>query len=147
LGFNAEGRATIWVAVVYRKPGEESPHEERGETTMPTADDGVPSISVREAAERLAQPDADVLLLDVREADEYGPRRVRGAVNIPMSQLQRRMGEVPRDREVLVICEHGVRSAQVVKFLRQRLGLTQAINVTGGTERWERLGLPMERAR
>ncbi len=114
---------------------------------MPTADDGVSSISVREAAERLAQSGVDALLLDVREAYEYAPRRAKGAVNIPMSQLQRRLDEVPRDREVLVICEHGVRSAQVVTFLRQRLGLTRAINVTGGTEEWERLGLPMERGR
>jgi rhodanese-related sulfurtransferase len=112
---------------------------------MSAAND-VPSITVREAAERLAQPEADALLLDVREAYEYAPRRAKGAVNIPMSELQRRADEVPRDREVLVICEHGVRSAQVVKFLQQ-LGLTRAINVTGGTEAWERQGLPMERAR
>lgn len=111
---------------------------------MPAAND-VPSISVREAAQRLAQPEADALLLDVREAYEYAPRKAKGAVNIPMSELQRRADEVPRDREVLVICEHGVRSAQVVTFFRQRLGLTRAINVAGGTEEWERQGLPMER--
>src|SRR5260370_21081633 len=114
---------------------------------MPTADDGVPSISVREAAERVAQPDDDALLLDVREGYEFAPRRAKGAVNIPMSELQRRADEAPRDREVLVICEHGVRSAQVVTFLRQRLGMTRAINVTGGTEEWERDGLPIEPAR
>jgi rhodanese-related sulfurtransferase len=112
---------------------------------MSTANDDVPSISVREAAERLAKAEADAILLDVREAYEYTPRRAKGAINIPMSQLQRRLDEVPRDCELLVICEHGVRSAQVVKFLRQRLGLTRAINVAGGTEAWERQGLPMER--
>ncbi len=105
----------------------------------------VPSMNVREAAERLAKPDVEVMLLDVREVYEYAPRRAKGAVNIPMSQLQRRLDELPTDRELLVICEHGVRSAQVVKFLRRRLGLTRAINVTGGTEEWERQGLPMER--
>lgn len=107
--------------------------------------DDVPSVSVREAADRISQPSGDALLLDVREAYEYKPRRARGAVNIPMSQLQRRMDEVPRDRELLVICEHGTRSAQVVQFLRQRLGLTRAINVDGGTDAWERAGLPMDR--
>jgi rhodanese-related sulfurtransferase len=112
---------------------------------MSTADDGVPSISVREAAERMTQPDADVVLLDVRETYEYRPRRAKGAINFPMSQLQRRADEVPRDRELLVICEHGVRSAQVVAFLRQRLGITRAVNVEGGTDAWERAGLPMER--
>jgi rhodanese-related sulfurtransferase len=113
---------------------------------MSTANDDVPAITVREAVERLAQPDTDAVLLDVREAYEYAPRRAKGAVNIPMSQIQRRLDEVPRDRELLVICEHGSRSAQVVNFLRQRLGLTRAINVAGGTDAWEQQGLPMERS-
>jgi rhodanese-related sulfurtransferase len=93
----------------------------------------------------MARPDADTVLLDVRETYEYQPRRAKGAVNIPMSQLQRRNDEVPRDRDMLVICEHGVRSVQVVAYLRQRLGLARAVNVEGGTDAWERAGLPMER--
>lgn len=108
------------------------------------ANNGVPEVSVREAHERLSQPGSDALLLDVREAWECAPRRAQGAVNIPMSQMRMRAGDVPTDREVLVICEHGSRSAQVVQFLK-RLGHSRVTNVAGGTDQWEKTGLPMER--
>ena len=108
------------------------------------ANNGVPELNVREAYERLSQSGSDAMLLDVREVWEYQPRRAQGAVNIPMSQLRTRTSEVPTDREVLVICEHGARSAQVVQFLK-RLGYSRVTNVAGGTDQWEKQGLPMER--
>jgi rhodanese-related sulfurtransferase len=107
---------------------------------------GAPSITVREASARLDSTEHDALLLDVREIYEFAPRHATGAVNIPMSQLQARVSEVPQDREVLVICEHGARSVNVTRFLRSR-GIVRALNVDGGTEEWEQAGLPMERAR
>jgi rhodanese-related sulfurtransferase len=106
---------------------------------------GAPSITVREANARLQDAQHDALLLDVREVSEYVPRHPTGAINIPMSQLQRRVGEVPREREVLVICEHGNRSVNVTRFLRAQ-GVTRALNVDGGTEEWEQARLPMEYA-
>ena len=108
------------------------------------ANNEVSEVSVREAQERLSQPGSDAMLLDVREAWEFKPRRAQGAVNIPMSQMRARAGEVPTDRDVLVICEHGSRSAQVVQFLK-RQGYSRVTNVAGGTDQWEKQGLPMER--
>lgn len=105
----------------------------------------VPEMTVREAASHLADPEASAVLIDVREPYEYQPRRARGAVNIPMSEFVARIGEVPREQDVLVICEHGSRSLNVVRYL-MRQGFTRAINVDGGTEMWEAAGLPMERA-
>jgi rhodanese-related sulfurtransferase len=107
---------------------------------------GAPSITVREANARLQGEQQHPLLLDVREVYEYVPRHPTGAVNIPMSELQRRVGEVPKDREVLVICEHGNRSVDVTRFLRTQ-GVTHAYNVDGGTDEWEQAHLPMEYAR
>jgi rhodanese-related sulfurtransferase len=104
---------------------------------------GAPSVTVREASARLGSHERDALLLDVREVSEFVPRHATGAVNIPMSQLQRRVGEVPTDREVLVICEHGNRSVDVTRFLRAQ-GVSRALNVDGGTEEWEQARLPME---
>ncbi|HEY7094684.1 MAG TPA: rhodanese-like domain-containing protein [Ktedonobacterales bacterium] len=106
---------------------------------------GAPSITVREASARMQDEKRDTLLLDVREVYEYVPRHPTGAMNIPMSQLQRRVGEVPKDREVLVICEHGNRSVNVTRFLRVQ-GVSLALNVDGGTEEWEQARLPMEYA-
>lgn len=104
---------------------------------------GAPSITVREANTRMQEMERDALLLDVREVYEYVPRHPTGAVNIPMSQLQRRVAEVPKDREVLVICEHGNRSVNVTRFLHAQ-GVARALNVDGGTEEWEQAKLPME---
>ena len=104
---------------------------------------GAPSISVREASARMQDQQRDALLLDVRETYEYVPRHPTGAVNIPMSRLQRRASEVPKDREVLVICEHGNRSVNVTRFLLAQ-GVARALNVDGGTEEWEQARLPME---
>ena len=125
-----------------RSPGEE-------EMAIKMRDDpaifdvrGAPSITVREASARLGSDEVEALLLDVREVYEFVPRHATGAANIPMSQLQRRVGEVPRDREVLVICEHGNRSVDVTRFLRAQ-GVS-AVNVGGGTEEWEQARLPME---
>jgi rhodanese-related sulfurtransferase len=106
---------------------------------------GAPSVTVREARARMQDERHDPLLLDVREVYEYVPRHPTGAVNIPMSQLQRRVGEVPKDREILVICEHGNRSVNVTRFLRAQ-GVARALNVDGGAEEWEQAQLPMEYA-
>ncbi len=112
-------------------------------TFRPFPDASLPEMTVREAASHLAEPETTAILLDVREPYEFVPRHAQGAVNIPMSEFVARIAEVPQDREVLVICEHGSRSADVVRYL-MRQGYTQAINVDGGTEMWESAGLPME---
>ncbi|HEV8193937.1 MAG TPA: rhodanese-like domain-containing protein [Ktedonobacterales bacterium] len=100
-------------------------------------------ISAREAYARLAAPGGEPLLIDVREPWEFQPRRAQGAVNIPLSQFMQRFAEIPREREALIICEHGVRSLQVVQFLARK-GYTHAVSVDGGTEMWEMAGLPMD---
>jgi len=100
-------------------------------------------ISAREANARLTAPDSETALIDVREPWEYQPRRAKGAVNIPLSQFMQRFNEIPRDREALIICEHGSRSLQATKFLI-RQGYDHVANVDGGTETWEMAGLPME---
>lgn len=103
----------------------------------------VREMTVREAASYLADPETSALLIDVRERYEYLPRHAQGAVNIPMSEFVTRLAEVPQDQEVLIICEHGSRSYDVVAYL-MRQGFTLAINVEGGTEMWESARLPMD---
>jgi sulfur-carrier protein adenylyltransferase/sulfurtransferase len=73
-------------------------------------------------------------LLDVREVPEYDLVNL-GGQNIPMSEFQARMGELPKDREIVVHCHHGMRSAQVVAFLQQN-GFSRVLNLTGGIDAW-----------
>jgi rhodanese-related sulfurtransferase len=69
-------------------------------------------------------------LLDVREPFELAVESVPGALNIPIGQLRERLGELPRDREIHVVCRSGQRAYYAVRVLLQH-GL-RARNVAGG---------------
>jgi rhodanese-related sulfurtransferase len=75
-------------------------------------------------------------LLDVREEWELGIASVPGIVHIPMGEVQGRLGELDRDREVVVLCRSGRRSLEVAKFLQQN-GF-KAVNLAGGILAWSR---------
>ena len=84
-----------------------------------------------------------VFLLDVRTAGEFAGGRMPGAVLIPMDQISRRIGEIPKNRKVLVVCASGARSAAVARYLDQG-GFPWVANYTGGVSQWARRGLPLE---
>jgi rhodanese-related sulfurtransferase len=73
-------------------------------------------------------------LLDVREPWEHAICALPGARLIPMEELQFRADELDPERETVVYCHHGVRSAAVVQWLRQ-LGFP-AVNLRGGIDAW-----------
>lgn len=85
-------------------------------------------------AEALRGHESEVFLLDVREPDEFEEGHIEGAQLIPLGSLQRRLAEVPKDREVVVICSVGGRSARATEFLR-RHGV-EAVNLHGGMRAW-----------
>ena len=109
--------------------------------TMPSA---IPTIDVHEAERRLREDPAGPLLIDVREANEFGQVRAPGAVLVPTSSFMTRVGELPADRPLLVVCHVGGRSAAVVGYLA-RSGRADVVNVAGGMDAWERAGLPVRR--
>ncbi|MFN8062205.1 MAG: molybdopterin-synthase adenylyltransferase MoeB [Vicinamibacterales bacterium] len=91
-------------------------------------------ISVEELRERFERRDA-FYLLDVREPHEAEICRIDGATLIPLGQLGSRIAEVPRDREVVVHCKGGVRSAKAVSLLLEQ-GFASPKNVKGGIIAW-----------
>ena len=91
-------------------------------------------MTARELASRLAGP-AVPLVLDVREPEEIAIASLKGARTIPMNDIPSRHGELPRDAEIVVLCHHGMRSAQVVGFLAAQ-GFTQVVNLRGGIDAW-----------
>jgi rhodanese-related sulfurtransferase len=111
--------------------------------TMPPG--GLPTIDVSDASARLEAADPEgPILVDVREKDEYRTVRANGAVLVPMSEFAARAAELPKDRQIFVICASGNRSAAATGFLL-RSGWTDVANVAGGTGEWERRGLPVNR--
>ena len=100
---------------------------------MFTKKETVPAIDVK-ALKAMRDNKMPHFLLDVREKDEYAECRIDGATLIPLGELQNRLSEVPKDREVIVHCHHGGRSAMAVRALQQ--AGYQAKNLSGGIDAW-----------
>ena len=93
-------------------------------------------INPRELADRLSDGSGDApLLLDVREPWEFRFCHIDGSVEVPMGSVPARYEQFERERETVVICHHGVRSAQVCMFLEHQ-GFTNVINLAGGVAGW-----------
>jgi rhodanese-related sulfurtransferase len=84
---------------------------------------------------------AGAFLLDVREDDEWAAGHAPDAVHVRLGELGARVGELPRDREVYVICRTGARSAYATQALTG--GGLNAINVADGMTGWAVAGRPM----
>lgn len=73
-------------------------------------------------------------LLDVREPWEHELCALPGSRLIPMEELEYRVGELDPERELVVYCHHGIRSAVVVQWLRVQE--IPAVNLRGGIDAW-----------
>ena len=82
----------------------------------------------------------DAFFLDVREPVEWDAGHIEQAVHIPMSQLNARIAEIPKDQEIVAVCRSGNRSQAVTDALN-RAGYT-AHNLEGGMHAWDQAGLP-----
>jgi rhodanese-related sulfurtransferase len=91
----------------------------------------------------LAALGSDTTIVDVREQHEFDEVHVDGVTFIPMSQFESRMGELPHDETLYVLCRSGARSARVAAYLEHQ-GY-DAVNVSGGIVEWEASGLPVVR--
>jgi rhodanese-related sulfurtransferase len=82
-----------------------------------------------------------VFLLDVREDDEWAAGHAPDAVHVKLRELTGRTDEMPRDREIYLICRSGARSAYAAQVLASQGW--QAINVADGMTGWAVAGKPM----
>ena len=77
-------------------------------------------------------------VVDVREPWEHDKARIEGSTLIPMREIPARVGELPADREIVLMCHHGSRSAQVAQWLAGN-GVARVHNLAGGIDAWSRL--------
>ncbi|HYC71153.1 MAG TPA: rhodanese-like domain-containing protein [Opitutaceae bacterium] len=75
------------------------------------------------------------LLVDVREPHEWEFVHVAGSRHIPLRRLPESVADLPRDRDLLLLCHVGGRSARATQFLRAH-GFDRAANVAGGIDAW-----------
>jgi rhodanese-related sulfurtransferase len=97
----------------------------------------MPEISAIEPTALKARLDRGerVFILDVREPFEISLAPFPGATHIPMGDIPSRLTELDPDLETVVVCHHGVRSAQVAMYLA-RMGFEHVLNLSGGIDAW-----------
>ena len=91
-------------------------------------------ISVTEL-KRMHDETEPFMLLDVREDDEIATASLDFARHIPMASVPERLGSLPKDRPIIVMCHGGTRSGRVAKYLREN-GFPDVANLTGGIDAW-----------
>lgn len=95
---------------------------------------GIPEVTA-EALKAQLDRGEDVYVLDVREPNEFQICRIQGSTLIPLGELASRTAELDRDRDMIVHCKMGGRSAKAVALLQER-GFTRVRNLTGGILAW-----------
>jgi adenylyltransferase/sulfurtransferase len=105
----------------------------RGEPAPPQAG-AAGEITVEELKTRLDRGD-DLFILDVRNPEEYQICKLEGSTLIPLPALPQRIGELDRNREMVVHCKSGMRSQRAIAFLRTQ-GFTRLANLKGGILAW-----------
>ena len=105
---------------------------------------GGPSVSHAEATHWINREDA--LVVDVREAAEYGAGHILGAKNMPLARIDEGGGELAKkkDRPLIVYCDAGERSSKAASALR-RHGFARVASLSGGLNAWRQAGLPVEK--
>ncbi len=106
------------------------------------SDQPITEISVKELAQRLSSSDPEIQLVDVREPQEVAIAHIEGFVNLPLSEFPTWAEQIPTrfapHAETLVLCHHGIRSAQMCHWLIAQ-GFTNVKNVAGGIDAYSML--------
>ncbi|MFC3886261.1 rhodanese-like domain-containing protein [Bacillus songklensis] len=94
---------------------------------------GIKNISTSELKSELKKKDKQ--FIDVRTPSEFKANRIKEFKNIPLYELQRRAKGLSKEKEVIVICQSGMRSGKASKLLK-KLGFKNITNVKGGMGAW-----------
>lgn len=95
----------------------------------------IEEISATDLKRRMDAGD-DIQLIDVRQPDEWAFAKIEGAKLIPLGEILNRMGEIDENRETVIHCKMGMRSARAVEAL-QRAGFKGDLkNLKGGITAW-----------
>ena len=90
-------------------------------------------LTPQQLKERLAE----VVLIDVREPDEFAGGHIDGARNLPLGRVPHELDSIPRDRDVVLYCAMGGRSGRALEILLGA-GFTRAAHLKGGITAWNR---------
>ena len=97
-----------------------------------------------EAAMDMTKQDSNLLIIDVRNRDEYNTEHLRGAKNIPIDQFEKRLSKLPRDKDIIVYCNTGARSIRAIRQL-EVAGFTRLYHMHQGIRGWKKADYPTVR--
>jgi len=100
-----------------------------------TGEPAVTDITVEEAHKMLEEEPKGIILLDVRTEEEYKERHISDVINIPISELESRIGELDKSKKIIVYCRSGGRSRTASETLVLH-GFQNVYNMLGGIEEW-----------
>ncbi len=106
----------------------------RGAEAAPAAASAMQALTPRELKQEL-DSGKDLFILDVREPHEYQICALPGSTLIPLGQVPARIKELDPNRDIVVHCRSGARSAKAVEYLSQH-GFSKVRNLTGGILAW-----------
>jgi rhodanese-related sulfurtransferase len=122
-----------------------SPATEAAPTTAPVASAPAGQVAALPAevsvADALALRESGAFILDVRQPEEWDAVHIPDATLIPLGELASRVGEIPNDRQVVVVCRSGNRSAQGRDILLGA-GFPSVTSMAGGMNDWAAAGYP-----
>jgi rhodanese-related sulfurtransferase len=113
----------------------------RRETPYP-----IPNGSVSAPALQKVLAQHGTAVLDIREPGEFAYEHITGTRHVPFERLLTFTAPLPKDNEIYLLCQSGIRTAQAVKLLHQN-GFSHVHSLEGGLEAWKQAGLPVEKAR
>jgi rhodanese-related sulfurtransferase/uncharacterized membrane protein/thiol-disulfide isomerase/thioredoxin len=100
----------------------------------------IQEISPEQAYQKYQQ---GAFFLDVRDVDDWQQAHIPNSLPIPLDELESRLGELPRDRDIVVVCLSGLRSKTGASILYQA-GFRDASCLSGGLQAWSAAGYPLE---
>ncbi len=138
--FNLTARGNIHARILFGTIPVSFPFRKQIELTREI---GYGDITV-EQAKKLIEINQSLLILDVRTGSEFDSGHIKGAINIPLEELQQRLGELKPNDEILVYCRTGIRSSKAMKILADN-GFSWVYNMLGGIEAWKKAGYLIEK--
>ncbi len=102
----------------------------------------LPSLNALELSEKL-KAGKQSLVLDVRQPEEYREGHIAGSKLIPLGELNKRINELPKDKEIICVCASGSRSRSAAKFLIS--AGYNAFDMQGGMFMWQRAKLSVKK--
>ena len=102
----------------------------------------MPSLNAVDLSEKLKN-DKQALVIDVRQPEEYREGHIAGSKLIPLGELNKRINELPKDKEIICVCASGSRSQSATKLLI--VAGFDAFKMNGGMFMWQSAKLPMKK--